>query len=129
VFYTGTSEEFIQVLNKGGEPKTYIYLDDNDNQVGYLALSALDDSDAIEVRSIAVEREYRHNGFGKKMMFEAERIASQAGRNKLTLVTSPENTRALDFYKGLGYVVTNKIENYYGDGTPRYVLEKLINQE
>ena len=126
VFDTGSAENFEKFLSEGGVPSTYIEYDDSGNRVGYLALSALDDPGAMEVRSIAVEPEHQQRGFGKKMMSEAELIANQAGRKKLTLVTSPENIVAVNFYLGLGYTIIDKVENYYGDGTPRYVLEKQI---
>lgn len=126
VLETGTPEDFLMFLNQGGVPSAYIEYDQSGKQVGYLALSALNGSDAMEVRSIAVKPEYQHGGFGKTMMAEAERIAHQAGRKKMTLVTSPENTGAVQFYQGLGYTIAGRVENYYGDGTPRYVLEKQI---
>jgi len=126
VLDTGTPQEFLMFLNHGGVPTAYIEYDQSGKPVGYLALNALNGSDAMEVRSLAVKPEYQHRGFGKTMMAEAERIAHQAGRKKITLATSPENTGAVQFYQGLGYTITKRVENYYGDRTPRYVLEKPI---
>ena len=45
----------------------------------------------------------------------------------MTLVTSPENTNALQFYTAPGYVITKEVADYYGDGTSRFVLEKELN--
>ena len=128
LFDTGSAENFKKFLGEGGVPRTYIEYDDSGNRVGYLALCALDDLNVMEIRSIAVVPEHQQNGFGKKMMAEAEVIANQAGRKKLTLVTSPKNTGAVNFYLGLSYTIIDKVENYYGDGTPRYVLEKQIKK-
>jgi aminoglycoside 6'-N-acetyltransferase I len=126
VFDTGSPEEFIKFLEEGGTPSAYVEYDRDNNAVGYLALCALNGSDAIEVRSIAVVPQHQHAGFGKMMMREAERIALEAGRNRVILVTSPANTRAVKFYSALGYTVRDTIHDYYGDGTPRHILEKEL---
>lgn len=123
---TGTPEEFLEFLNEGGVASTFIKYDEIGNAVGYLALSALHDSDAMEVRSIAVEPEQQHRGYGKSMMLEAERIAKGANRSKITLVTSPDNVDAIKFYQALGYKITSTADNYYGDRTPRHILEKHL---
>jgi ribosomal protein S18 acetylase RimI-like enzyme len=82
----------------------------------------------MEVRSVAVDPDHLRHGFGTAMMTYAEDIARQNGKSKLTLVVNPENEPAVGFYKGLGYSVVKTVENYYGDGTPRFILEKPINQ-
>lgn len=126
VLDTGTPEEFVEFLHEGGMPSVYMKFDESGKAVGYLALSALDNSDAMEVRSIAVEPEHQHHGYGKSMMMEAEQIAQLVGRKRIILVTSPDNQAAIQFYQHLGYVITNTIDNYYGDGTPRHVMEKPL---
>jgi ribosomal protein S18 acetylase RimI-like enzyme len=123
---TGSPGEFLDFLQKGGNPSTFIWYDELGNRVGSLALVELEDSDDIEVRNIAVDTDHQRSGFGTAMMAYAEDIAIQSGKNKLTLVTSPDNEPALKFYKGLGYSIVKTVENYYGDGMPRYILEKTV---
>jgi len=125
---TGRPEEFLDFLQKGGKPSTFIWHDKFGNRVGYLALVDLEDSNDMEVRSVAVDPDHQRAGYGTAMMAYAEDTARQNGKTKLTLVTSPENKPALEFYKGLGYSIVKMVENYYGDGTSRFILEKPINQ-
>lgn len=126
VLDTGTQEEFVEFLEKGGQALTYLQYDEHGSAIGYLALSLLNDSDAVETRSIAVRPNDQSGGHGASMMTEAEEIARSHGRNKMVLVTSPDNNGAVKFYERLGYKVTKTVDNYYGDGTSRLVLEKAI---
>lgn len=126
IFSTGSAVAFACFLQEGGEPSVYIERDPVGTAVGYIALSALTGLNAMEVRSIAVLPEHQGQGHGKNMMHKAEEVAFDVGRNKIMLVTSPENTGAVKFYEALGYAVVREVENYYGDGTTRYVLEKLL---
>ncbi len=124
---TGSPEEFVAWLHEGGKPTTYLWHDDAGHQVGYLALVDSEDApDDMEVRSIAVLPKYQDAAFGKAMMQYAEDIARQQGKKKVTLVTSPANEGALGFYQHLGYSIVRTVDNYYGDGTPRHVLEKSL---
>lgn len=127
VFDTGTPQQFVEFLIDGGAPYTYIAYDSENHAVGYIALSALaKEQDAVEVRSIAVKPASQSMGYGETMMREVELIANKLGRSKIKLVTNPENSGAVRFYQRLSYTITASIDNYYGDGTPRYVLEKLL---
>lgn len=123
---TGTPEAFQQFLVEKGDPSAYIQYDARGSAVGYLALSELYESDCMEVRSIAVAPQYQRGGYGQKMMLVAESIALFAGRKKISLATSPDNKMAVRFYTALGYTITETVQNYYGDGTPRHLLEKEL---
>lgn len=126
VLAPGSSEAFLQHLHRGGTPTAYLYSDNQGNKVGYLALVDLTDSDEMEVRSIAVEPTCQRRGYGTAMMLYAQEIAKDEGKKRMTLVAHPENTPGLVFYKGLGYTVEKRLENYFGDGEPRCVLKKTL---
>ena len=60
------------------------------------------------------------------MMEFTEKRAAKLGRKKVTLVTNTKNTKAIGFYKHLGYRNIKRIENYFGDGEARYLFEKRL---
>ncbi len=127
VLDTGSPEAFLNFLTERGNSKTFICNDSAGNLVGYMATASPYESDNLEVLSIAVDPDYQSQGHGKHMMQHAEAIARQSNKRQVTLATSPENLAALSFYKTLGYEIHELIENYYGDNTPRYVLQKIID--
>ncbi|MBP7857813.1 MAG: GNAT family N-acetyltransferase [Candidatus Saccharimonadales bacterium] len=126
VFDTGGHENFIRFIRRGGLPKTYILNGERGMTSGYIALSILHEQKITEVRSIAVLPRYQSRGYGGLMMKEAERIAHEAGCGKMTLAANPKNKRATRFYKNLGYEVVATVDNYFGDGTPRFIFNKTL---
>ncbi len=59
-------------------------------------------------------------GFGRKILKHILDLLSE--KTSIDLVTHPENTRALALYTSLGFEVTERKENYWGEGEPRLVL-------
>ena len=54
-------------------------------------------------------------------------IAKVSGASKIWLVTHPEN-KAVKFYESFGFKITERKENYFGDGTPRVKMVLNITQ-
>ena len=122
----GIPEEFTNFLSANGNVETYLWKNENNIDIGYLAISEIDQKIKLEIRSIAVKPEFQTIGIGTTMMQYAELKAKQKNISNLLLATSPNNIIALSFYKKLGYKITKSAENYYGDGTPRLILEKNV---
>ncbi len=103
----------------------YLMNDDTGHIIGYL--SVLDfDADSLEVLNLGTDPDFQGKGFGKAMMDFAEGIAKEKGKNKIRLVTNVKNTKAVGFYKAIGYTIVKEAENYYGDGETRYIFEKKL---
>src|SRR3990167_6567019 len=62
------------------------------------------------VSDVLVSHEKRGQGIGKKLMHEAEKIATKQGAHKIFLITG-RDWKAADFYKSLGYKVTGERQN------------------
>lgn len=122
----GSPKEFADFLAESGQVYTYLWQDKQAQALGYLALSELTQTKKLEIRSIAVDPDFQNIGIGTTMMLYAEIVAKQRNIKNLLLATSPKNAKALSFYKKLGYTITDTAENYYGDGTPRFILEKKV---
>lgn len=55
------------------------------------------------IDSIAVKKEYRRQGVGRKLMAYAEKAAVSNSYNKISLLCSYSNNKAYKLYKSLGY--------------------------
>jgi len=67
---------------------------------------------------LAVSREYRGEGFGKRL------VASVADDyTTVTCHARTTNREALQFYRHLGFEVTRRIDSYYEDGGDAYYLQ------
>jgi len=119
-----TPEEFVNFFTKEHHSDCYVWNDANGNFVGFLSLINM--LEAVEVLSIWIRPDFQRQGYGKKMMRYAEEFAKKLGKKKMMLVTNPKNLPAISFYKSIGYSTVKKIDNFYGDGTPRLLLEKML---
>ena len=72
-----------------------------------------------------VEKEYRMQGMGAKLLAELEKkIISMGIRNIWTWTAGYE---APDFYKKQGYQIFAEMENWYSDSSSRFGLRKKLN--
>ncbi len=121
-------EKFFEFLAGQPNSSTWIWKDESGKPVGYLTLVDKPEESELEVLAIRVDKGMRSSGYGKRMMEFAEKRAEELGRRAVMLATHPDNAKALGFYKRLGYSIVRRAENYYGDGTPRYILEKSLRE-
>ena len=71
--------------------------------------------DAGKIGRMAVYREYRGRGVGKALLAELLKIARKHG---LTRVELDAQTRAMDFYRGMGFTAAG--EEFLDAGIPHY---------
>lgn len=75
---------------------------------------------------IAVEKRYRGNGIGRKLIDRFEEIGfTQADR--AFLLVSDFNTKAQEFYHKLGYLQAGEIPNLYKMGVNEHLMIKYEN--
>jgi len=74
---------------------------------------------------VAVDPEFQDRGVGTMLMGELERRAAGAGV-KVMRLEALKGSRAVSFYKRLGYEVVAEIENYYPYGDA-VVMEKTLS--
>jgi ribosomal protein S18 acetylase RimI-like enzyme len=121
-------EAFLKFFTKDHKSNMYIWNDEKGNLVGFFSVINLPGEDAMEVLNICIDPAFQRQGYGKIIMLFAEKLAREFGKPKIKLVTSPKNKPAIAFYNSLGYAIIKKIKNYYGNGEPRYVLEKVLTE-
>lgn len=92
----------------------YLYVDrSHDRLVGFAAVRR----DGY-ILFLAVGREYRGEGFGKRLV---ARVADDY--STVTCHARTTNTAALSFYEHLGFEITRTITSYYEDGGDAYHLQ------
>lgn len=90
-----------------------------DEAVGYIGCLT-DKSQKVEITGMGVMPAHQGKGVGTKLL---RFVLKKFSDNTLYLVAHPENDQALRVYKKVGFNITGRKENYYGDGEPRAVLE------
>lgn len=76
--------------------------------------------------AIAVAKKFRKLGIGRALMEAAERALAIKGVTEIYLEVRASNTLAMEFYKKLGYLPTDVVENYYSDGEAAIIFKKFL---
>ncbi|MGB7000552.1 MAG: ribosomal protein S18-alanine N-acetyltransferase [Halobacteriota archaeon] len=78
------------------------------------------------ISGLAVDKEYRMKGIGKRLLKIVDREFHASGFDKVTLEVRKSNWGAIRFYKKQGYKRAYFIKGYYADGEDAIVYEKKI---
>ena len=107
--------EIIKEMEKG---PVYIIKKDGES-IGMVSYE-IKEGNGVYISGLSVNPIYQGQGIGKNAL---EKILQEvAGAPKVWLVTHPDNTSAVKLYQSLGFEITDRKENYFGDGEPRIVL-------
>ena len=131
-------EEFLELEKKVSVPKIYnsittvedaleeirdhelFFVKKDSITVGTIAYQKQSDG-SVYISNMAVLPEYQGQGIARTAM---EMILDVVGvETRIWLVAHPENEKALKLYTSLGFTIAKRVENYYGDGEPRLVLD------
>ena len=72
--------------------------------------------DSGTICQIAVHPDIQHSGVGSEMMEEVKKDAKAKKVNTLTLEVRESNTKAINFYKKHGFVISHTKLGYYNNG-------------
>eukprot|EP01060_Flectonema_neradi_P026950 TRINITY_DN36598_c0_g1_i1.p1 TRINITY_DN36598_c0_g1~~TRINITY_DN36598_c0_g1_i1.p1 ORF type:complete len:249 (+),score=46.86 TRINITY_DN36598_c0_g1_i1:45-791(+) len=75
------------------------------------------------VAMLAILQEYRHNGFGSKLVMLAVNTMKRKGCAEVVLETEVTNQGALSLYEGLGFKREKRLDRYYQQGTDAFRLK------
>ncbi len=92
--------------------------------VGYACQTVLFED--AEILNIAVKKEHRREGLGKKLMLAMQEKAVALGAQKSFLEVRISNENALKLYRSLGYNDLSVRKKYYEDGEDALVMQKLF---
>jgi ribosomal-protein-alanine N-acetyltransferase len=97
----------------------------DDQVVGYTCLWVI--LDELQIGNIAVEKDFRKKGIGKKLMDQILEEAENNGCHRITLDVRESNLDAIELYKKFGFQKIGKRKNYYRYPTEdALVMQKLI---
>jgi len=78
--------------------------------------------------SIAVLDEHRGKGIGTKLVTTAHEEIVKKSASECYLEVRVSNVQAVALYERLGYKVTGRLEAYYKDGEPAFLMASAIGQ-
>ncbi len=110
-----TEKEIMEEMAKGP-----VYMIKKDNVIVGTASYYMKADGSAYISGLVVDPAYQGQGISRQAMVKV--LAELKDIPVVTLVTHPDNTRAVSLYKSLGFEVTGRIENFFGDGEPRIEL-------
>jgi len=107
-----------------------VAIDENEQIIGY-TLGGIDSNNKLGwILSLATKKEIKSKGVGYKLTCELIDIFRKKQVEKIKLTVYPDNLAAINLYKKLGFKKIELVQNYYGDNSPRLVMEKkFLNQK
>jgi len=130
-------QSFLNEINRGGSELYILAIDDV--PVGILKIGSpiksytdgnnyyRDDIDGIgEIKSLHIKREYQGRGIGCYAISFAENRLRELNYRISHLWVKKQNTKAIEFYKHLGYIETSFVNPNTNDKAPSMVMEKEI---
>jgi len=105
----------------------YYFIKNKKNELIGTAAYRIREDKSCYISNVAVATSYRGRGIARIAMEFLLKQCSDAGR--IDLVTHPENCHAISLYESLGFVTELYAENYFGDGEPRFIMAKKLNEK
>jgi ribosomal-protein-alanine N-acetyltransferase len=84
------------------------------------------DKDSGLIVSVAVKKEWRRRGIGRKLIEKLLENFKKEGMKIVFLHVREENRDAINFYQALGFKIIELVENYYSNGENAYLMEKSL---
>jgi ribosomal-protein-alanine N-acetyltransferase len=84
------------------------------------------DKDSGLIVSVAVKKEWRRRGIGRKLIEKLLENFKKEGMKIVFLHVREENREAINFYQALGFKIIELVENYYSNGENAYLMEKSL---
>lgn len=118
--YSGYSEE-VEVIDY--IKSDVVYLIKQGGQVAGSISYEVRSDDHAHISGLVIKPEFQGQGVAKKALLKL--LEELRSFRKLDLVVHPDNTKAVELYKSLGFQVGATKENFFGNGEPRLVMNKL----
>jgi ribosomal protein S18 acetylase RimI-like enzyme len=96
--------------------------------LGYHLVLFRKNSAVARLYSIAVDRNWRGTGLGRRLLADAEAVAATARRTVIRLEVRPRNRAAIGLYKRRGYRAIGRYSRYYDDFSDALRYEKPLGR-
>ena len=117
---------YLQALNRGAAPRRIAWVAEDrrcDGVLGFAVACLL--LPQAELESIAVSDKAQSHGTGRKLLSALLEEMKGFGVSEVFLEVRASNSRALDFYRSLGWAESGRRPRYYADPEEDAVLMSL----
>ncbi|MBC7081306.1 MAG: ribosomal protein S18-alanine N-acetyltransferase [Thermoplasmatales archaeon] len=104
-------------------PDGFLVAEKNNEVVGFIISVKVSKTD-LRVLMLAVSKKYRRQSIGKSLLRELAIRFPEVRR--IFLEVRVDNEGAIKFYQKNGFAIKDIIEDFYTDGSPAYIMEKII---
>ena len=109
-------------------PDLFLVAVNEENEVlGYVQGGRNIESEVGWVLSLATKPECRGKGIWRMLSEKVIALLRKKGAKSILLTVHPENKSAIHLYEKLDFTTDKIIEDYYGDGEPRWVMSYSFN--
>jgi [ribosomal protein S18]-alanine N-acetyltransferase len=105
---------------------TYLVAEVDGDVVGHAVTSSA--GDIAELQRIAVAQSHRRQGIAGSLLDASVDAARRTPADRLLLEVREDNSGALSFYAGQGFVEIDRRPRYYADGTTAVVLRRPLGR-
>jgi ribosomal protein S18 acetylase RimI-like enzyme len=106
--------ELNNYVEKIFEKSTIISIERNNNLQGFISYYDNDEkNESAFLTMIAIDKKYRHMGYGKGLLEFSVSILRTKGFKKYSLEVLKDNSIAINLYKRLGFIVTEERQQHY----------------
>jgi diamine N-acetyltransferase len=122
---TFQSQEAIEA--QMGEGMEYYLAAEGDEEIGYLAYAAEEDS-CLFLSKIYVARDFRNRGRGREMFAFVAGQARERNVKMIRLTVNKNNTASIDTYLKMGFTIAAAVKKDIGNGfyMDDYVMEYVL---
>ncbi len=109
------------------EPNTISYrvVTPNNEMVGFIFVMT-DDQGAGHITTIGIAPEHRRRGLAESLLSHTENALHKREINTVMLEVRVSNIAAQSLYRGLGYLIVQRINKYYNNGEDCYLMVKSL---
>ncbi|MDO5037946.1 MAG: N-acetyltransferase [Tissierellia bacterium] len=105
----------------------YLLREENDHP-HILGLAAFtrgwDRDDLVYLSDFAISKDARGQAIGTQFLKQVLGEIKNQGFKTVRLTVEPDNDPAVALYKKLGFEIIDRVEDLYGEGAHRYIMEK-----
>ena len=102
-------------------PDGFLVAEKNGKIVGFI-IGTMVSMDELRILMLAVDKDYRRRGIGSMLLRDL--IMRYPHARRVYLEVRCDNLEAIKFYKKHGFRIKEKIEDFYTDGSPAYLMER-----
>ena len=116
-------EDFIHEIVENDLARCYV-LEEDEKIIGYAMMWLLFENG--DITNIAVCKDYRHQGYGQKLLSKLIECAKENKLEYLFLEVRISNLPAISLYEKMGFETVNTRKGYYDDGEDALVMIKDV---